>query len=174
VREKVLLRNLKWEPSHIPMQQRAERFSQRPTLLLITGARDTDRKSLGKDLEARLFQDGRMVYYLGMGSVVYGVDADLDQTANQREHIRRLGEIANILLDAGAILVVTAAELGQDGLELLRTSVDPERIEVVWVGDSVSTDLSYDLILGEAEAAQDGVERIKRLLQDKGVLYRPW
>jgi bifunctional enzyme CysN/CysC len=174
VREKVLLRNLKWEPSHIPMQQRAERFSQRPTLLLITGARDTDRKSLGKDLEARLFQDGRMVYYLGMGSVVYGVDADLDQTANQREHIRRLGEIANILLDAGAILVVTAAELGQDGLELLRTSVDPERIEVVWVGDSVKTDLSYDLILGEAEAAQDGVERIKRLLQDKGVLYRPW
>jgi bifunctional enzyme CysN/CysC len=174
VREKVMLRNFKWEPSTIPIERRAERYGQRATLLLITGSRDTDRKGLGKELEAQLFQEGRLVYFLGMGSVVYGVDADLDRTTDTREHLRRLGEIANILLDSGAILIVSAAELTLEDLEVVKTSVDPGRIEVVWVGDRINTDIPYDVILGEAEADTEGVERIKRLLQDKGALFRPW
>jgi bifunctional enzyme CysN/CysC len=173
VREKVMLRNFKWEPSIIPIDRRAERYSQRATLLLITGARDTDRKSLGKDLEAQLFADGRLVYFLGMGSVVYGVDADIAREDETQEHLRRLGEVANIMLDAGTILIVTAAELSQDDLELIKLSVDPERIEVVWVGDA-PTDLAYDLVLSEQEVGPEGIERIKWLLRDKGVLYRPW
>jgi len=174
VREKVMLRNYKWEPSIIPIERRAERYSQRATLLLITGSRDADRKGLGKDLEAQLFEEGRLVYFLGMGSVVYGVDADIARAGDGREHLRRLGEIANILLDAGTILIVSAAELTQDDLEVVKTSVDPGRIEVVWVGDAVTTDIAYDLILSDSEVSSDGVDRIKRLLQDKGSLFRPW
>ena len=144
-------------------------------LLLITGAQEAGRKSLAKDVEARLFEDGRVVYYLGMASVLYGVDADIERKAeNRSEHLRRLGEVANIMLDAGAILIVTAAELTQEDLEVIKTSVDPDRIEVVWVGDRVTTDVSYDLVLGEQEVVGEGVERIKRLLQDKGSLFRPW
>jgi bifunctional enzyme CysN/CysC len=175
VREKVMLRNYKWEPSIIPPERRAERYSQRASLLLITGGRDTERKALAKDLESRLFEEGRVVYFLGMANVVYGVDADIERKSENRgEHLRRLGEVANILLDAGAILIVTASELNQEDLELVKTSVAPERIEVIWVGDRVTTDLTYDLLLGDQEAGVDGVERIKRLLQDKGVLFRPW
>jgi bifunctional enzyme CysN/CysC len=175
IREKVMLRNFKWEPSIIPPDRRAEKYSQRASLLLITGAREADRKTLGKALEARLFDDGRVVYFLGMANVLYGVDADLARGAeHRREHLRRLGELANILLDAGAILIVTAQELTQDDLEIVKTAVDPDRIELVWVGDRVTTDVSWDLVLGEEEAEADGVDRIKRLLQDKGVLFRPW
>jgi bifunctional enzyme CysN/CysC len=175
IREKVMLRNFKWEPSHIGPERRAEKYSQKASLLLITGARDTDRKSLAKDLEARLFEDGRVVYYLGMASMLYGVDADIERKAeNRTEHLRRLGEVANMLLDAGAILIVTIQELSQEDLEVVRTGVDPDRIELVWVGDHVTTDVTYDMILGDNEADADGVDRIKRLLQDKGVLFRPW
>jgi bifunctional enzyme CysN/CysC len=175
IREKVMLRNFKWEPSIIPPERRAEKYSQKASLLLITGSRDTDRKSLGKDLEARLFEDGRVVYFLGMANVLYGVDADLGRQAEHRgEHLRRLGEVANMMLDAGAILIVTAQDLTQDDLEVVKTAVSPDRIEVIWVGDRVTTDISYDLVLGDQEASADGVERIKRLLQDKGVLFRPW
>ncbi|MGE0554496.1 MAG: GTP-binding protein [Gemmatimonadales bacterium] len=174
VREKVMLRNFKWEPSIIPIERRAERYSQRATLLLITGAREADRKGLGKVVEAQLFQEGRLVYFLGMGSVVYGVDADLARSDDTREHLRRLGEIANIMLDAGAILVVSAAELSQDDLEVIKTSVDPERIEVVWVGETVTTDIAYDLIVADDESPTEGVVRIKGLLHDRGRLFRPW
>lgn len=175
IRAKVMLRNLKWEPSIIAPERRAEKYSQRASLLLITGERESDRKTLGKDLEARLFEDGRVVYFLGMANVLYGVDADIGRQAEHRgEHLRRLGEVANILLDAGAILIVTAQQLCQEDLEIVKTTVDPDRIEVVWVGDQITTDIQCDLILGDDEAESEGVDRIKRLLQDKGVLFRPW
>ena len=173
VREKVMLRNFKWEPSFIQSERRAEKYSQKPSLLLITGSRETDRKALGKDLEARLFEDGRVVYFLGMASVVYGIDADLARAADNRgEHLRRLGEVANILLDAGAILIVTAQSLTRDDLEILKTAVDPDRIEVIWVGDRVTTDIACDMILSDQDP--EAVDKIKRLLQDKRILFRPW
>jgi bifunctional enzyme CysN/CysC len=175
IREKVMLRNAKWEPSIIGPERRAEKYSQKASLLLITGTNEGDRKALGKDLESRLFEDGRVVYFLGIGNVLYGVDADIERkTENRTEHLRRLGEVANLMLDAGAILIVTASELTQEDLEVIKTSVDPDHIDTIWVGDSVTTDISYDLILGAQEAESDGVDRIKRLLQDKGILFRPW
>jgi bifunctional enzyme CysN/CysC len=175
IREKVMLRNLKWEPSLIGPERRAEKYSQKASLVLITGARDTDRKSLGKELEARLFDDGRVVYFLGMASVLYGVDADIERKGTDRtEHLRRLGEIANMMLDAGAILIVTAQELTAEDLAVVKTVVDRDRIELVWVGDTITTDVPCDLVLSDQDDAAEGVERIKRRLQDKGVLFRPW
>jgi bifunctional enzyme CysN/CysC len=175
VREKVLLRNYKWEPSFIATDRRAARFAQRPTLLLITSAKDVDRKGLAKDLEAKLFDEGKAVYFLGIGNVLYGVDADITRsTGNRQEHLRRLAEVANLMLDAGMILIVTAAELTQEDLELIKTTVDPDRIEAIWIGVQVTTDLAYDLLITEQESEEEAVERIKRLLQDKGIIFRPW
>jgi bifunctional enzyme CysN/CysC len=175
VREKVLLRNYKWEPSIIAPEHRAEKYNQRSTLLLITGAQEADRKTVAKGLEARLFDDGRVVYFLGIGNVLYGVDADIERTfENRKEHLRRLGEIANLMLDAGVILVVTAAELTQEELQLIRTSVGSDRIEVVWVGENVTTDLAYDVLLSEHETVEEQVFRLKDHLQEAGIIYRPW
>ncbi len=175
VRDKVLLRNYKWEPSFIPGERRAERYNQRAALLLVTGAKETDRKVLAKDLESRLFEDGKVVYFLGIGNVLYGVDADIGRKLeNRTEHLRRLAEVANIMLDAGVILIVTAAELTQEDLELIKAAVDPDRIETVWVGEHVTTDIAYDLLVADLEHEAEGVERIKLHLQDKGIIFRPW
>jgi bifunctional enzyme CysN/CysC len=175
VREKVLVRNYKWEASLITPTRRAEKFNQRAFLVVVTGSRGVERKGFAKQLEARLFEDGRVVYYLGIGNVLYGVDADIDRSsANREEHFRRLAEVANILLDAGVLLIVSAAEVTQDDLEVIKTTVEPERIETIWVGDEVTTDVACDLVLSERERELDGVERVKRLLQEKGVIFRPW
>src|SRR6185312_2568918 len=164
VRDRVLVRNYKWEPSHIAPERRAERYRQRPTLLLVTGERAEDRKGLAKDVEQALFDIGNVVYFLGIGNVLYGVDADIERRAeNRAEHLRRLAEVANLMLDAGVILIVTAAELTQDDVELIKTTVEPERIEVVWVGDTKTTDVVHDLAIADADAP-DAVEQVKRLL----------
>lgn len=47
-------------------------------------------------------------------------------------------ELANVLLDVGIILVVTASELRQEDLEIIKVSVEPDRIETVWVSADVS------------------------------------
>lgn len=175
VRERVLLRNYKWEASAISREQRAERYNQRPTLLLVTGAREADRKRLARDLEARLFADGKIVYFLGIGNVLYGVDADIDRTPeNRQEHVRRLAEVANIMLDAGVILIVTAAELGQEDVDLIRATVQSDLIEIIWVGDRVATDLAYDLQVPDAETTEEAVHRVKTLLLEKGIISPPW
>jgi bifunctional enzyme CysN/CysC len=175
VREKVLNRNYKWEASSISAERRSERYSQRPTLLVITGEKSADRKRLARELEARLFDDGRHVYFLGIGNVLYGVDADIERTdVNRLEHLRRLGEVANILLDAGLIVIATAVGLTQEDIEVIRTSGGSDRVITVWLGDRPTTDLACDLALTEREAETDGPARLKTLLHDGGAIFRPW
>ncbi|MGD9900356.1 MAG: GTP-binding protein [Calditrichaceae bacterium] len=180
VRDKVMLRNYKWEKSMIAPEQRAEKYNQKSTLIIVTGKKDVGKKSIAKGLEKRLFADGKAVYFLGIGNVLYGVDADIKDKnnniagKNRGEHIRRLAEVAHIMLDAGIILVITAVELTQDDLELIKTSVNPDKIETIWVGDSKTTDLVTDLTIPANENFDEAVDRIKTMLQDRGIIFRPW
>jgi bifunctional enzyme CysN/CysC len=174
VRDRVLQRNYKWEPSLIQPEHRAEKYNQKAALILVTGEHESDRKGVAKALEGKLFEDGKVVYFLGIGNVLYGVDADIERKQENRlEHMRRLAEVANLMLDAGIILIVAAAELTQDDLEVIKTAVQPDWIETIWAGDTITTDLSCDLQL-PGGAVPEAVDRLKAHLQDKGVIFRPW
>jgi bifunctional enzyme CysN/CysC len=174
VRDRVLLRNYKWEASFIQPEHRAEKYNQKAALILVTGSNETERKGVAKALEGKLFEDGKVVYFMGIGNVLYGVDADIERKqANRLEHMRRLGEVANLMLDAGIILIVAAAELTQEDLEVIKTAVQPELIETVWAGDNITTDLAYDLHLPRGVIAES-VDRLKAHMQDKGIIFRPW
>jgi len=48
-------------------------------MILVTGEHESDRKGVAKALEGKLFEDGKVVYFLGIGSVLYGVDADIER-----------------------------------------------------------------------------------------------
>ncbi|MGM0472114.1 MAG: GTP-binding protein [Bacillota bacterium] len=175
VREQVMLRNYKWEKSRISREQRAEKYSQQPTLILITGEEDVGKKPTAKALEKELFTSGRVVYFLGIGNLLYGVDADIKgETNHKEEHLRRLAEVSHIMLDSGAVLIVTAVELSQDDLELIETTVNPEQIETVWLGDQVTTDLQYDLHLEDFSSTDQAANRIKGLLEERGIIFKPW
>jgi bifunctional enzyme CysN/CysC len=174
VRDQVLLRNYKWEPSVIQPERRAEKYNQKAALILVTGEHDTDRKGIAKAIESKLFEDGKVVYFVGIGSVLYGVDADIARKPENRlEHMRRLAEVANLMLDAGMILIVAAAELTQEDLEVIKTAVQPDWIETIWAGDTITTDLAVDLQL-PGGAVPEAVDRLKAHLQDKGIIFRPW
>lgn len=177
IHDHVMVRNYKWEKGSVSMLSRANRYSQRPSLILLTGARDTDKKTFAKSLEERLFHEGRLVYYLGIGNVKYGVDADLLNIEEQdlQEHIRRLAEIAHIMLDAGLILIVTATDLTQEHLEIIKMTVQPDIVECIWMGDDITTDIQADLHINMDEIAnQDMIERILHWLQDKGAIFKIW
>ncbi|MBN1123699.1 MAG: adenylyl-sulfate kinase [Sedimentisphaerales bacterium] len=175
IRDFVMQRNYRWETSAVSRDDRIERYNQKPTLLLVTGRRNVGKKSLARALEARLFGEGKIVYFMGIGNILYGVDADIKKPGsdeNRPEHLRRLAEVANIMLDAGVILVVTAIALTQKDLEMIRATVDTDSIYVVWLGPD-PTDITHDVIVSQLHDVQEGVQGIKRLLQDKGVIFRP-
>jgi bifunctional enzyme CysN/CysC len=174
IRKKVELRNYKWEKGEISDEERADRYNQRSTLILITGVKNAGKKAVAKALEKRLFESGKIVYFLGIGNVLYGVDADIKMSEYdmREEHLRRLAEIAHIMLDAGVILILTAVELTYDDVQEIVTVINPEKIQVVWVGERVTTDIKIDLHLKEIASLQNAVETIKALLQEKGIIFR--
>jgi bifunctional enzyme CysN/CysC len=175
VRDKVTLRNYKWEMSRLTPEERAAKYNQRSTLIFITGQKDVGKKSVAKVLEKKLFDDGRLVYFLGMANILYGAGADIKgQTNNRREeHFRRLAEIANLMLDAGCILIVTARELTREDMEIVQTVINPEKTMVVWVGKNITTDVKCSLHIPSFRLEEEAAGRIKVLLQDEGIIFKP-
>ena len=177
IRDMVLLRNMKWIKSKISPEERAEKYNQKSSLVLITGKEGMRRKDIARALEKKLFDDGKFVYYLGIGSIIYGVDADIDPKDKMKyraEHLRRTAEVAYIMLESGMILVVTAIELDQDDLEIIKTVIDPEKILTVWVGEDITTDISYDIHISDYAKIEEAMNMIKSQLQDKGIIFKPW
>lgn len=176
IREDVYTRNLKWVPSDVTVDQRAEKYNQRSSIIIITGTRHAGRKSLARKLEQQLFTDGKFVYYLGVGSLLYGVNADLkrhDASGGWREHVRRFAEVAHLFLDAGFILIVTGIEFTQEDLDIFKTVIDEDRVHVVWVGEKLTTDIEYDIQVPSRDTLDQGITRIKRLLQQRGIIFTP-
>jgi bifunctional enzyme CysN/CysC len=66
LRYKVLRRNYKWEKSTITFDERAEKYNQIPSLVILTGQRHCGKKPIAKALEKRLFINKKIVY-LGIG-----------------------------------------------------------------------------------------------------------
>ncbi len=180
VRDYVFHRNVKWETGSVGREQRSERYSQRPAMVLLTGAREVDKKAIARALEARLFADGKIVYFLGIANILYGVDADIKKPGldENPEHLRRLAEVANVLLEAGMILVVTATDLTREDLEIITAAVDVDSVYVAWIGGE-PTDIPCNLVIPTAVKADDErgvqevVQEIKVMLQNAGVIFRP-
>ncbi|MCL1794883.1 MAG: GTP-binding protein [Oscillospiraceae bacterium] len=182
IRDKVLLRNFKWERGNITPAMRSERFCQKACMALITGNQNTNKKIIAKTLEQMLFSDGRVVYYLGIGNVLYGVDADIKniysnaKKENREEHIRRLSEVANIILETGAILIVTATMLTGEDMDLIKTVLPGEaegEIITYWIGKSVDTDIKADMVVSDFEDSGKAALVIKNDLQNRNVIYKP-
>lgn len=180
IRDKVYIRNYKWEKSLIAPEKRAERYTQKSCLVLISGRKNQGKKGVARALEKTLFDDGRVVFFLGIGNVLYGIDADIkgEKGKDERaEHIRRLAEVAHIMMEAGVILIVTAVELSQPDIEIIKTIVNPDRISTVWIGDDSVSDMNCDICLDTAdteERVSESVAIIKEYLQKNGVIFNPW
>ncbi len=86
---------------------RAERASQGMTVWL-TGLSGSGKSSVAVELERRLVASGRPAYLLDGDNLRHGLNADLGFSAADRaENVRRVGEVARLLADAGVVAVVS-------------------------------------------------------------------
>ena len=168
-----MLRNYKWETSEIDRESRMEHYGQKPWLVVLTGEKNTGKKDLAKALEKALLDTGRYVYYMGIGSYLYGVGADTKsgQQEDHREQMRRFAEVANLMLDAGIILIVTATGLTESDRKIMRTVIQGD-MDIIWVGDRVTTDIKADMQLQDSEFDYSkNIGSIKEVLKDNGVIF---
>lgn len=174
IRSSAMLRNYKWETGEISLESRIEHYAQRPELIVLTGEKNTGKKDLAKALEKSLLDSGRYVYYMGIVSYLYGVGADTKSGGDEdhKEQIRRFAEVANLMLDAGMILIVTATKLTESDRKIMEAVIQGE-MDVFWIGDEVSTDIKMDMRLKDSEFDYEkNIRKIRTLLKDKGILFR--
>jgi bifunctional enzyme CysN/CysC len=133
LKESFQLRDLKWETSLVERSRRVEKHGHPASLVVVTGPKATPRKELAKALERHLFESGHATYFIGFGSLLYGVSSAV---SDQSEQIRRLAEIAHLFLDAGMILIVSAQELNEEDLSRIRLAIPNELMEVIRLDDS--------------------------------------
>ena len=98
--------NLVWHPHSITGTDRARHNAQRPFVIWLTGLSGSGKSTLAGALEERLFAGGHRCYLLDGDNIRHGLNRDLGfSDADRVENIRRVGELCNILVDAGLIVI---------------------------------------------------------------------
>src|SRR5690606_10091551 len=73
-----------------------------------TGLSGSGKSTVANLLERRLASEGRHTYILDGDNVRHGLNKDLGFTEGARvENIRRVGEVARLMADAGLIVIVS-------------------------------------------------------------------
>jgi bifunctional enzyme CysN/CysC len=92
---------------HSGSVQRAERATQGMTIWL-TGLSGSGKSTVAAELERRLVASGRPAYLLDGDNLRHGLNADLGFSSEDRaENVRRVGEVAKLLADAGVVAIVS-------------------------------------------------------------------
>ncbi|PIQ82265.1 MAG: hypothetical protein COV76_04640, partial [Candidatus Omnitrophica bacterium CG11_big_fil_rev_8_21_14_0_20_64_10] len=122
-------------------------------------------------LEQKLFERGTKSYFLPMGNLLRGLNADPHLHRLHREsHVRRFGEVAHLFLEAGLIVVATASNLTDEELGILQEVTDRERIRVVHVGENSFREGRVDLNLDPRIGPEENAGIILRMLEGGGLL----
>lgn len=109
-REAVTMRgtNLTAVDHRVDPGRRSARNRHKPGVMWFTGLSGAGKSTLAMALEQRMFDEGYQVYVLDGDNVRTGLNSNLGFSPEDRaENIRRVGEVAALLADAG-LIVITA------------------------------------------------------------------
>ncbi|HZS63458.1 MAG TPA: sulfate adenylyltransferase subunit CysN [Xanthobacteraceae bacterium] len=98
--------NIHWQPLLIGKTERAALKQQKPAVLWFTGLSGSGKSTIANLVEQALNQTGHHTMLLDGDNVRHGLNRDLGFTEVDRvENIRRIGEVAKLMTDAGLIVL---------------------------------------------------------------------
>ncbi len=100
--------NVHWQAIDITREAHAAQKNQRPRLLWFTGLSGSGKSTIANLVEKKLYALGKHSFLLDGDNIRHGLNKDLGFTdADRIENIRRVGEVAKLMTDAG-LIVLTA------------------------------------------------------------------
>ena len=98
--------NLHTQQTKVNKHDREQLLNQKSQLIWFTGLSGSGKSTLAVALEKKLFDKGFKTYLLDGDNVRQGLNKDLTfDDEGRKENIRRIGEVANLMLDAGTIVL---------------------------------------------------------------------
>jgi bifunctional enzyme CysN/CysC len=98
--------NVHWQALDVTRELRAGLKSQRPAVLWFTGLSGSGKSTIANLVEKKLAHIGKHTFLLDGDNVRHGLNKDLGFTqADRIENIRRIGEVARLMTDAGLIVL---------------------------------------------------------------------
>lgn len=126
--------NIHWQEMRVGKAQRAKALGQRPFVLWFTGLSGCGKSSAASILEQRLLDMGKHAYTLDGDNVRHGLCKDLGFVTGDRiENMRRITEVAKLLVDAGLIVLVSLISPFRDERERARRAFEKGEFLEVFV-----------------------------------------
>jgi bifunctional enzyme CysN/CysC len=124
--------NIHWQALDISRDAHAALKNQRPAVLWFTGLSGAGKSTIANLVEKKLFRMNRHTFLLDGDNVRHGLSRDLGFTeADRVENIRRVGEVAKLMTDAGLIVITAFISPFRAERRLVREMIMPgEFIEV--------------------------------------------
>mgnify|MGYP003439158744 FL=1 len=100
--------NIHWQAININKQAHAAIKGQKPFILWFTGLSGSGKSTVANLVEKKLYSLGKHTYLLDGDNVRHGLNKDLGFTdADRVENIRRIAEVAKLMVDSGQIVLVS-------------------------------------------------------------------
>ena len=124
--------NITWHDSEVTKEERQNRNGHKSAVIWFTGLSGSGKSTVSVALEKALFNEGKQTYRLDGDNVRHGLNKNLGFSPEDRtENIRRIGEVAKLMVDAGSITVTAfISPYKQDRDNVRAILEDGEFIEV--------------------------------------------
>jgi bifunctional enzyme CysN/CysC len=124
--------NVHWQAMDISRDTHAALKNQKPAVLWLTGLSGAGKSTIANIVEKKLVRMNRHTFLLDGDNVRHGLNKDLGFTdADRVENIRRVGEVAKLMADAGLIVITAFISPFRAEREMVRSMMAPgEFIEI--------------------------------------------
>jgi len=126
--------NIYWTEGKITHEQRTHRNGHLGRVVWLTGLSGAGKSTVATELERELFNLGMQAYVLDGDKVRHGLCSDLGFSPDdRRENIRRIGEMAKIMADAGFICITAFISPYRTDREAVRARMEAGQFVEVYV-----------------------------------------
>jgi len=133
-RQPIKSENIFWNESAITAERRAAQNGHRGAVVWLTGLSGAGKSTIAAALEKELFQRAMHTYVLDGDNLRHGLNSNLGFSPEDRaENIRRVGEVAKLMADAGTVVITSFISPYRADRQLARESALKAGVEFVEV-----------------------------------------